>query len=129
LELHNLVALPLNLTAHVLDLASDELDVRHLPRLEKNIKKIHVYIVLDDFGPLGRSWRETDEAEADSETLIRNLLEGQYQDPVCIIAINVAEGWSRDMAAEIADEVRRRYVEHDEASASLLRFMDMASRH
>ena len=34
-----------------------------------------VYIVLDDFGRLGRAWRETD---ADRGTLIRHLLEGQF---------------------------------------------------
>src|ERR1700758_5620714 len=73
------------------------------------------YIVLDDFGPLGRAWRETDEAGADRATLVRNLLEGQYENR--IVAFNTAEGWSRDVTVEIADEVRRRYVEYDEASA------------
>jgi hypothetical protein len=34
-----------------------------------------VYIVLDDFGRLGRAWRETD---ADRGTLMRHLLEGQF---------------------------------------------------
>jgi hypothetical protein len=87
------------------------------------------YIVLDDFGPLGRAWRETDEAGADRATLVRNLLEGQYESPVRIVAFNTAEGWSRDLTVEIADEVRRRYVEYDEASASLLRFLHAANRH
>jgi hypothetical protein len=41
-----------------------------------------IYLVLDDFGPsLGRAWRETDEAGAGRATLVRNLLEGQYEDP------------------------------------------------
>jgi hypothetical protein len=34
-----------------------------------------IYIVLDDFGRLGRAWRETDEAGA---SRVRNLLDGQY---------------------------------------------------
>jgi len=86
------------------------------------------YLVLDDFGPLGRAWRETDEAGATRTTLVRNLLDGQYEDPVRIIAFNTAEGWSRDVTVEIADEVRRRFIEND-APASLLRFLDAANRH
>ena len=86
------------------------------------------YIVLDDFGDLGRAWRETDEAGATRTTLVRNLLDGQYEDPVRIIAFNTAEGWSRDVTVEIADEVRRRFIEND-APASLLRFLDAANRH
>jgi hypothetical protein len=31
-----------------------------------------IYIVLDDFGPLGRAWRETDEAGANRAPLVRN---------------------------------------------------------
>jgi hypothetical protein len=87
------------------------------------------YIVLEDFGPLGRAWRETYEAAADRTTLVRDLLEGQYENPVRIVAFNTAEGWSRDVTVDIADELRRRYVEYDEAPASLLRFLEAANRH
>jgi hypothetical protein len=87
------------------------------------------YIVLDDFGPLGRAWRETDEVEADRDTLVRNILEGQYESPVRVVAFNLAEGWCRDASAEIADEVRRRLVENDETPASVLGFIEMANRH
>ena len=41
----------------------------------------------DDFGPkFGRMWRETDEAGANRSTMVRNLLEGQYENPVCVVA-------------------------------------------
>jgi hypothetical protein len=36
------------------------------------------YLVLDDFGRIGCSWRETDVESADRETLIRVLMDGQY---------------------------------------------------
>jgi hypothetical protein len=88
-----------------------------------------VYLVLDDFGHFGRAWRETDEAQADRRTLIRDFLEGQYENPVRIVAFNTAQGWSRDVTVDIADELRRRYVEYAEAPASLLRFLEAASRH
>jgi hypothetical protein len=56
------------------------------------------YLVLDNFGGrLGRAWRETDEEATDRETLILNLLSGEYNNPVRIIAFNAAEGWCRDV--------------------------------
>ena len=46
------------------------------------------YLVLDDFGGrLGRAWRETDEEDTDLETLIRDLMEGQYSHPTRIVAL------------------------------------------
>jgi hypothetical protein len=80
------------------------------------------YLVLEDFGRLGRAWRETDEECTDRETLIRDLVAGEYK-PVRIVVFNTAEGWSRDVTVEIADELRRRYVEYDEVPASVLDFL------
>jgi hypothetical protein len=87
------------------------------------------YIVLDDFGPLGRAWCETDEEGASRAALVRNILEGQYESPVRIVAFNMTEGWCRDATREIADEVRRRFIEYDDAPASILRFLETANRH
>ena len=86
------------------------------------------YLVLDDFGPMGRSWRETDENGADRETLIRDLVEDQYCRPIRIVAFNTAEGWSRDVTVDIADELRRRYVEFGEVSESILEFLEANRR-
>jgi len=85
------------------------------------------YFVLDDFG-LGCSWRETDVDKADRETLIRDLVEGQYSHPVRIVAFNTAEGWSRDVTMDIAEELRRRYVEFGEVPDSILDFMEANRR-
>jgi hypothetical protein len=87
-----------------------------------------IYLVLDDFGQLGRAWRETDEAGANRSTLVRNLLEGQYENPVRIVAFNTGEGWSRDVTVDIADELRPRYVEHDDVSETVLTFMEAHRR-
>jgi hypothetical protein len=87
-----------------------------------------VYLVLDDFGRLGRAWRETDEAGTSRATLVRNLLDEQYEDPVRIVAFNTAQGWSRDVTVDIADELRRRYVEYDEVPASVLKFLEATNR-
>jgi len=86
------------------------------------------YLVLDDFGRLGRAWRETDEAGTSRATLVRNLLDGQYENPVRVVAFNTAEGWSRDVTLDIADELRRRYVEYDEVPEEVLAFMEANQR-
>src|SRR6516162_9225039 len=69
---------------------------------------------------LGRAWRETDEDATDRETLILNLLSGEYKNPVRIVAFNTAERWSRVVTVAIADELRRRYVEYDEVPEAVL---------
>jgi hypothetical protein len=98
------------------------------PSIAPNGPNHDVYLVLDDFGRLGRAWRETDEAGANRATLVRNLLDGQYENPVRIVAFNTAEGWSRDVTVDIADELRRRYVETDELSLSILAFLEANRR-
>jgi hypothetical protein len=86
------------------------------------------YLVLEDSGHCGRAWCETDEEGARRETVIRDLVEGQYRRPVCIVAFNTAQGWSRDATMDIADELRRRYVEFGEVPDSVLDFMDSNRR-
>jgi hypothetical protein len=86
------------------------------------------YLVLDDFGRIGCSWRETNADSADRETLIRHLLTGEYNNPVRIVAFNTAEGWSREVTMEIADELRRRYVEHDKVPDSIFDFLEAHRR-
>jgi hypothetical protein len=82
------------------------------------------YLVLDDFGRIGCSWRETDVESADRESLIRDLLDGQYSKPMRIVAFNTTEGWARDVTVDIADELRRRYPEFGEVPDSVLHFME-----
>jgi hypothetical protein len=54
---------------------------------------VTVHIVLNDFGPLGRAYVETDEAKADEATIIENILSGQYSHLIRVVAFNTAEGW------------------------------------
>jgi hypothetical protein len=71
-----------------------------------------VYLVLDEFGGrIGQAWRETDAEAARLETVIADLLDGQYSSPVRVIAFNTAEGWSRDVSENVAHELRRRCAE------------------
>jgi hypothetical protein len=61
-----------------------------------------VYLVVDDLGRIGRVWMEADYEATDYETVVRDLLEGQYKNPMGIFAFNTVKGWSRDMSADIA---------------------------
>jgi hypothetical protein len=63
-----------------------------------------VYLVLDDFGPIGKAYREADPSD-DEANVIHNLLTGQYSRPQRIVAFSVAEGWARDVTADVARKV------------------------
>ena len=62
--------------------------------------------MLDDLGR-SRIWREIDAEVADLETVIGDLVDGQYRSPSRVIAFNTSEGWSQDVSADVANEVRR----------------------
>ena len=64
--------------------------------------------MLDDFGGIGWAWRETDVEDTDYETVINDLLEGQFANPVRVIGFNTAEGWSKDVSEDVARELRQR---------------------
>ena len=86
---------------------------------------VDVYLVLDDFGTLGRAYRETAEEEGDKELVIRLLMDGQFNNPVRIVAFNTAEGWSRDVTEDIVREIQDRAGRSgDELSPGLRAFVD-----
>jgi hypothetical protein len=67
-----------------------------------------VYLVVDRFGALGSVYRETEVERTDIETIIADLLSGQFSDPVRVIAFNTLEHWSDDVSDEIAIEIQAR---------------------
>jgi hypothetical protein len=86
---------------------------------------VTAYIVVEDFGHLGRAFLETDLAEADHDTIVRSMISGEYGDPLRIVAFNTVEGWSRDVSEEIAYDVLDRAYDPDTTlSAGAKRFID-----
>jgi hypothetical protein len=86
---------------------------------------IDIYVVMEDYGNIGRAYREVDEEKGDRATLIRHLIEGQYDHPVRIVAFNTAQGWSRDVSTEIAREmVQRARAQGDELTGPVRQFVD-----
>jgi hypothetical protein len=86
---------------------------------------VTAYIVVEDFGDLGRAFRETDLAEADLGTIVHNMISGEYRNPLRVVAFNTVEGWSRDVSEEIAYDVLDRAYDPDTTlSAGAKRFID-----
>jgi hypothetical protein len=101
--------------------------MRTSPSIAPHGPEQDTYLVLDDFGWMGRGWRADEEA-ADRETLIRDLVEGEFNNPIRIVVFNTVEGWSRDVTVDIADELRRRHAEFGEVPESVLQFMEANRR-
>jgi hypothetical protein len=84
-----------------------------------------VYLVINSFGDLGTAFPETDADKADLETLIGDLMSGQYSDPVRVVAFNTAEHWAEDASEDVAREVMRRFdLAGHELPSSILAFVD-----
>src|SRR5271156_6461946 len=63
------------------------------------------YLVINDFGRHGRAFPETDIEQADLETVISDLISGQHNDPVRVVAFNTTERWSVDVSQDVAREI------------------------
>ena len=73
--------------------------VRIMPPLDPE-NDVTVYIVVEDFGQYGWAFRETDLSEADLGTIVRNMISGEYRNPLRVVAFKTVEGWSRDVSEE-----------------------------
>jgi hypothetical protein len=78
------------------------------PSIVPNGDDENVYLVVDDLGRNGRAYREADVENTDLETVILDLLEGKYKNPVRVVAFNTTEKWSQDVSADVAHELRQR---------------------
>jgi hypothetical protein len=78
------------------------------PSIVPNDNDQTVYLVADDLGKVGRAWCEADYETTDLETVIQDLLSGEYRNPIRVIAFNTAERWSEDVSEDVAHELRRR---------------------
>jgi hypothetical protein len=68
-----------------------------------------VYLVIDRFGGgLSTVYRETEIERADLETIIADLMSGQFNDPIRVVAFNTLEHWSEDVSEYIAFEIQTR---------------------
>jgi hypothetical protein len=66
-----------------------------------------LHFVLCDFGKNGHAFVETDPAHADRNTIIRNLIAGEYERPLSVVAFNLAEGWACDVSESVAKAIMK----------------------
>jgi hypothetical protein len=67
-----------------------------------------VYLVVDRLGSTGTIYRETEVEKADLETIIADLISGQFSNPIRIVAFNTVEHWSEDVSEYVAFEIQTR---------------------
>jgi len=82
-----------------------------------------VYFVLDELPTFGRVWRELSEEAANKQTVLNLIANGEFHEPLRIIAFNTAEGWSRDVTGEIAEELLEREASEGDLSQSARMFV------
>lgn len=66
-----------------------------------------VYLIIDRFNN-GTVYRETEIERTDLETIISDLLSGQFSDPIRVVAFNTLEHWAADVSSDIALEIETR---------------------
>jgi hypothetical protein len=95
------------------------------PSIVPNGADLTVYLVVDDYGRLGRAFRETDVERSDLEAVISDLMSGQYNNPVRVVAFNTTEQWSEDVSGDVAREIIRRLdLAADKLPSSLEGFVE-----
>ena len=90
------------------------------PSIVPNDHDHTVYLVAEDFGRLGRAWREADYESTDLETVVSDLLTGQYINPIRVVAFNTGEHRSQDVfrrsrrrtSAQMRPQLTRTAVQH-----------------
>jgi hypothetical protein len=56
----------------------------------------------------GSGGQETQLEREDLETVVSELIAGQFRDPVRVVAFNTLEHWSHDLSADVAKEIQTR---------------------
>lgn len=97
------------------------------PSIVPNDFDQNVYLVVDDFGRQGLSFHEIGLDRTDLDSVIVDLMAGQYINPVRVVAFNTAERWANDVSEDIAREIRRRAdIAFEDVSSTI---EDFVTRH
>ena len=67
-----------------------------------------IYLVVDRLSRQGAVYYEIEIERTDIETIVTDLLAGQFNDPVRVTAFNTLEHWSQDISRDIAVEIQTR---------------------
>lgn len=67
-----------------------------------------IYLIIDRFDGSRDAYRETEVERTDVETVVTDLMSGQFNDPIRVVAFNTLEHWLRNISKEIAIEIQTR---------------------
>jgi hypothetical protein len=84
-----------------------------------------VFVVIDNSGAPGGAHRQVERADLD--TVINDLISGQFNDPVQVVAFNTLEHWTEDLSADVANEIVARC--DSEAALMPAHLEDFVRRH
>ena len=104
-------------------IAEDAGAMTDTPSLVPVSESSDVYVVLDALPTFGRVWRELSEEAANQETVLKLIANGEFHDPVCVVAFNVAEGRCRDVTGTIAEALLDREASEGDLSQSARTFV------
>jgi hypothetical protein len=85
-----------------------------------------VYVVVDGLGQQGLFGGEREVERAEFETVVADLMSGQFNDPICVAAFNTLEHWSRDISVDVAREIQCRCdIDGSDVPQYLASFMEL----
>jgi hypothetical protein len=64
--------------------------------------------VVDSFGSREELYREAEIERADFESVVGDMLDGRFNNPVGVIAYNTMEHWTEDVSGAVAAEIQLR---------------------
>jgi hypothetical protein len=67
-----------------------------------------VYLVVDHVHAGAGAIRDAELERIDLETIIGDLMSGQFNDPVRVVAFNTLEHWTKDVSGVVAAEIQSR---------------------
>ena len=67
-----------------------------------------VYLVVDRYLAGRDIYREAEVERTDLETIIADLMSGQFNEPVRVVAFNTLEHWVKDVSADVSAEIQAR---------------------
>jgi hypothetical protein len=85
-----------------------------------------IYVVMDGLGYRGTFSQDREVERSDLETVLADLMSGQFNDPIRVVAFNTLEHWSKDVSAEVAHEIQCRCdIDRSDVPQYLAGFMEL----
>lgn len=78
------------------------------PSIVPNGQDQNMYLVVDRIGHDDVIFHEVPIGRTELEIVIKDLLQGQYDDPLRVVSFNTEEKWAQDVSEDVAREIQPR---------------------